>query len=131
MPYKDREKQKEYQRKHYRDNKEIYRATRKRNEKFYRDRNKNFCHRVKKSFGCVRCSYDKCLTALEFHHKDASEKDIEISRLIRGKWSIKTIKNEMRKCVVLCANCHREVHEEIDNGITHNWEEIINDKQKR
>ena len=57
---------------------------------------------------CLVCGYNRCLGALEFHHKESSEKDFTIG----GKKlsSIKKIKPELDKCGLLCANCHREVH---------------------
>jgi len=59
---------------------------------------------------CKRCGYDKCIEALEFHHKDPSKKDFGISgKNIR---SIERCKEEIDKCILLCANCHREIHEE-------------------
>ncbi len=59
---------------------------------------------------CSRCGYDKCQSALEFHHKDPTKKDFVIggNSLSRDK-----ILKEAAKCILLCANCHREVHEEI------------------
>lgn len=59
---------------------------------------------------CQICGYDKCLRALEFHHVDASEKDFNISANIK-KMSLDRIKNELNKCVLLCSNCHKEVHD--------------------
>jgi hypothetical protein len=44
---------------------------------------------------------------LEFHH--VGEKDLEITRLISGGWSIARIQSEIDKCDVLCANCHRRI----------------------
>jgi len=58
---------------------------------------------------CQRCGYDACLDALEFHHVNSSGKDFSISQ--RGhtrSWS--RIREELDKCVLLCANCHREIH---------------------
>jgi hypothetical protein len=55
--------------------------------------------------GCSICGYNACLAALEFHHLYG--KDWDISKM---KWNIKTITEEIAKCVCLCANCHREVH---------------------
>lgn len=56
---------------------------------------------------CEICGYSKCIEALEFHHIDPSEKDFSIS----GKsFSWKRVKEEVSKCVLLCANCHREEH---------------------
>lgn len=58
---------------------------------------------------CVRCGYDKCLDALDFHHKDDATKEFTISdRNIKLDWEL--IKIELDKCEVLCANCHREEH---------------------
>lgn len=60
---------------------------------------------------CVKCGYNKCISALHFHHKDASEKDFTIS----GKsWSFEKLKKEVDKCVLLCSNCHTELHEEMN-----------------
>jgi len=60
---------------------------------------------------CSRCSYHKCLKALEFHHKNPKEKDFQISGNHTRKWE--SIQSELDKCVLLCANCHVETHDEI------------------
>lgn len=58
---------------------------------------------------CENCGYDKCISALDFHHKIPTEKDFCISnRNISLHW--KNIKEELDKCSLLCANCHREEH---------------------
>lgn len=63
---------------------------------------------------CISCGYNKCIAALEFHHLDPMEKDFEISNYKINTKNVKTldanIKNELDKCVLLCANCHREIH---------------------
>jgi 5-methylcytosine-specific restriction endonuclease McrA len=56
---------------------------------------------------CQICGYDKCLDALEFHHRDPSQKDFSIARQIR---SLDVMRKETAKCMLLCANCHREQH---------------------
>lgn len=59
---------------------------------------------------CCRCGYKKETKALTFHHLDPKEKDFNIS----GKsWSFERLKKEVDKCVLLCANCHIEIHEEL------------------
>jgi DNA invertase Pin-like site-specific DNA recombinase len=59
---------------------------------------------------CEKCGYNKCVDALEFHHIDPNEKDFTIS----GKsWSFDRLKNEVDKCILLCSNCHREIHYEL------------------
>jgi len=58
---------------------------------------------------CSVCGYDRCIEALEFHHLNASEKDFGISsKGYTRSWEV--VKQELDKCVILCANCHREVH---------------------
>jgi hypothetical protein len=59
---------------------------------------------------CQMCGYDKCIGALEFHHKNPGEKDFQISsgRTI----SLQKILAEVDKCMLLCSNCHREAHHE-------------------
>ena len=58
---------------------------------------------------CVRCGYDRCIEALECHHLESSEKDFGISsKGYTRSWS--QILKELKKCVLLCANCHREMH---------------------
>ena len=57
---------------------------------------------------CQKCGYDKCISALEFHHLDPTQKDNNFGNMKLRKWE--TIQEELDKCVLLCANCHREVH---------------------
>ncbi len=55
------------------------------------------------------CDYDRCPGALDFHHRDPKQKEFGLSdRGLTRSWE-KT-KNEIEKCVLICANCHREVH---------------------
>jgi transposase-like protein len=56
---------------------------------------------------CRLCGYDRCIAALEFHHADPSTKEFALSR--RGARSIERLRTEVRKCVLLCSNCHAEV----------------------
>jgi predicted HNH restriction endonuclease len=58
---------------------------------------------------CELCGYDACADALEFHHLDSKTKDFGISTKGYTRSWVK-VKNELDKCVLLCANCHREVH---------------------
>lgn len=58
---------------------------------------------------CELCGYDKCNAALDFHHKNPAEKDFILSdRNLILSW--KEIQQELDKCMLLCANCHRELH---------------------
>jgi len=58
---------------------------------------------------CIFCAYDRCSAALDFHHKDESTKEFGLSQdgLTRS-WE--RTKKELDKCVLVCANCHREIH---------------------
>lgn len=57
---------------------------------------------------CKLCGYNACKSALEFHHLESSQKDFVIAQ--RVSISFKRLQTEIVKCVLLCANCHREVH---------------------
>jgi hypothetical protein len=63
---------------------------------------------------CIVCGYNKCLEALEFHHKNPLEKDIKLkSSGINRRQSFEKSKEELDKCVLLCCRCHREVHADL------------------
>lgn len=61
---------------------------------------------------CERCGYNKCVAALDFHHKDPKEKDFGISQGGKTR-SWDKMKIELDKCIMVCSNCHREIHTEI------------------
>lgn len=61
------------------------------------------------SLKCERCGENR-FWVLEFHHQNPSEKEHNISDLTNKGYSIKTILKEVNKCIVLCANCHRDHH---------------------
>ena len=55
------------------------------------------------------CGYDRCIDALGFHHKNPTHKDFGISNKGYTR-SWKKVQEELDKCVMICANCHRELH---------------------
>lgn len=57
---------------------------------------------------CVNCGYDTCVSAIEFHHIDPTSKEFNIGS--KRVANVDLIKSEITKCVILCANCHREHH---------------------
>ena len=99
----------------YVDNKRVELTKEKKREKNY-NRVKSFRQKTKekaieyKGGKCEKCGYDKCCWAFEFHHIDSNEKDFGISSYSTLAWS--KIKKELDKCIMLCANCHRELHYE-------------------
>lgn len=66
-----------------------------------------------KGGSCVRCGYKKYHGALEFHHLDPNEKDFNPSHLKKYTFDDR-VKNELDKCILVCANCHREIHYELN-----------------
>ena len=76
---------------------------------------KNRRYRVKeelikyKGGQCEICGYNKCQNALEFHHLNPSEKDFSIASNSSYK-NMEILKREVDKCILVCANCHREIH---------------------
>ena len=62
---------------------------------------------------CEKCGYNKCIDALDFHHLDPKEKDFNVG----GKsFNLERLKKEVDKCVLVCANCHREIHAKLKNN---------------
>lgn len=59
---------------------------------------------------CQCCGYNKCKAALEFHHIDMAKKEFNFAVALKNPSSWPKLVVELRKCVLLCANCHREVH---------------------
>ncbi len=57
---------------------------------------------------CHFCKYDKYQGALEFHHIDPSKKDFTLAHA--KLTSFEKVKNELDKCILICSNCHRELH---------------------
>ena len=75
---------------------------------FRRRRKKNL---IKVSGGkCLLCGYNKTNNALEFHHIDETQKVYSISA--NGTChDLEKDLNEVKKCILVCANCHREIHD--------------------
>ena len=60
--------------------------------------------------GCGLCGYNNCSDALELHHLNPTEKDFSLGYIMAHIISWERICEEARKCVLLCSNCHKEVH---------------------
>jgi len=84
---------------------------------------KKIINRYKLLKGCQLCGYKKHFSALEFDHISRSSKIKAISMLIKEGNSWKMIKEEVKKCMLLCSNCHRlKTYENKD------WKNKINHK---
>ena len=105
MPYKDRERQAEYQREWYLEHRSEVVAR-------LRDRRKLVRRKVailKLDTGCAVCGYSRLAAALEYHHITPAKKRFGVSNLMK-MGSMGPVLDEIEKCVLLCANCHREAH---------------------
>lgn len=73
---------------------------------------------LKKGGRCELCGYEKNLAALCFHHKNPDHKEIQmnIGRMPTNNEFLKKIKKELKKCLLLCCNCHAEIHNKKMNG---------------
>ena len=69
---------------------------------------------------CQCCGYSRCIEALEFHHLDPNIKSFTISGKSK---SFNSLKSEVDKCILVCSNCHKEIHAGLINIDT-----IINQK---
>ena len=100
---KDINHRKKYDKRYYKNNKKkIYKNKRKRIQNCKKELIKIL------GDGCKICGYEKCIAALEFHHK-GSKKEGHVTEIIRNFSKQKALK-EIKKCILLCANCHRELH---------------------
>lgn len=70
---------------------------------------KNLVQEIKSSCACAKCGETRGYV-LDFHHIDPSEKNETIARLTSNTSNINKVYDEIKKCIVLCANCHREFH---------------------
>ena len=74
---------------------------------------------------CIICGYNKYFGAFDLHHRKDSKKEFGLStRGLTRSWE--RIKKEADKCLLVCANCHREIH----GGITQPPEEILDGKTR-
>lgn len=102
--YKLRKDQRAYSRKYYSDNRDLVRA--KNHAK--RLRIKKWFQKIKETLKCGLCS-ESHSACLDFHHREG-DKEHGISYLVNTICDKKRILAEMKKCDVLCSNCHRKLH---------------------
>lgn len=95
---------KAYDRQKYADR---YHGNVKERSKAHRYANMAYLKEYKNGRRCLLCSEDEN-ECLDFHHVDPNEKDFSIGDA--RSYSLDRIKQEVDKCVLLCANCHRKVH---------------------
>ncbi len=94
-----------YANRYYKNNKE----SRNKNSKKYRTKISKEFRDIKVEKGCKICGFNKSAFALEYHHIDPSTKLFSVSKKLTDVSKDK-LQEEIKKCVLLCANCHRMVH---------------------
>ena len=83
---------------------------------------------------CQCCGYDTCYEALELHHLDPNVKDLTFSKIRANPKNVLSMKEELKKCILVCANCHREIHwgvRSLPETFSKLDEEIFLSKKKR
>lgn len=79
----------------------------------YRNKNRKKSIRdLKEAAGgkCIICGYNRCFRNLSFHHKDPSKKVGTVGQMIYSHSKTKATQ-EVKKCILICANCHGELHD--------------------
>jgi hypothetical protein len=66
---------------------------------------------IKNAGGCCSiCGYNKNLAALVFHHDASSNKDFKLDMRSLSNRKLEPVLEEINKCILVCANCHAELH---------------------
>ena len=112
MPFKDPDKRRAYNRRYQ---KVYYANNAKKRKTEVALRRKNirlWFEEVRRKAFCTRCglSGENCPWLLEYHHEVQGSKTSGVSHLVNNGYSKKRILEEMNKCDILCANCHRRHH---------------------
>lgn len=95
-----------YAKQHYESNKGIYVETRKRNKPRQVASKRDMIYKLKENNPCIDCGKFYPYYVMQFDHLDNKQK--EISNMISQNYAINSILNEVSKCELVCANCHRE-----------------------
>lgn len=108
MPYQNSEKQKQCQKDYYIKNKKLYLDLQRKRKKERRA----WFSAIKAKLKCMLCSESDSV-CLDFHHRDRSAKIKSVCQLVAEVSTEEKILNEMAKCDVVCANCHRKLHRDL------------------
>jgi len=71
--------------------------------------------------GCKICKYNRCARSLDFHHVNENEKSFSLAGRNMADRTWDKIKEEAKKCVLLCRNCHGEVHSGLHSDLENDW----------
>ena len=68
-----------------------------------------FIRQIKEIMGCKACE-EKHPACIEFHHLDPKDKSFSVATAANGHISMSTLIHEIRKCILICSNCHKKEH---------------------
>jgi len=105
MSYSNNEKNKECYKKYYAKNKIKFQIK----QKQLRERIKSLIRETKSNSNGCSCG-EKHFACLDFHHINQKEKLFEISSASRLGYGLEKIKEEIKKCIIICKNCHAKLH---------------------
>jgi hypothetical protein len=106
LPFKSSAENRAYQRAWYRKQGDAYKAEKQRTQDDRLRQNLAFTRKYKQDHGCADCG-EKDPIVLEFDHRDPEKKVDDVSAGWYRGWSKSKLLAEMKKCDVVCANCHR------------------------
>lgn len=123
MPYKDKDRRtayhKEYGKSWYEKHKERVMERKKQRRREIAD----WFRKYKSTLYCMDCGINHP-AVLQFHHRNRDDKSFTIANVVRRADSMKQIMDEIKKCDVLCVNCHAKRHWR-ETHATDSWEEMI------
>ena len=90
------------------DSPETYRRKTSAKRKVSVEKLRRYTNEYKAARGCALCG-ERDPRCLDFHHRDRSEKKDKVSKLVAQR-AVARMKEEIAKCTVICANCHRKLH---------------------
>lgn len=111
---KNRERMRELRKKWYDNNRDSEREKAKVRQKKRREDFNKWYYEYKSTLSCIKCGFSHP-AAIDFHHRERSEKEFDPS-MMRNFTNKKRFLKEIEKCDVLCSNCHRILHYNEVNG---------------
>jgi len=110
MPYKDKEKQRRAEREWYQRNKEERKEVFRQRSAAHRKKKREWMDGIKRDTPCAHCGKTYPPKVMDWHHRPEFDKSFEIAAAMAKNVPNEKIVEEIKKCELLCANCHRLVH---------------------